>query len=102
MFAMFSCLVSAEEGGEALWKTASSLYLAQGFAQQISVEFRVLNDVGGRVRDASDGRMSSCALVRDGEHTALLRIAESAAERFAMLLYEFLQGLMMAKDERLA
>ncbi|GAB7328383.1 hypothetical protein MBLNU13_g00365t2 [Cladosporium sp. NU13] len=48
MFAMFTCLVSAEDGGESLWKTASSLYLAQEFAQQISVEFRVLNDVGGR------------------------------------------------------
>lgn len=86
MFAMFTCLVSTEEGGESLWKTASSLYLAQEFAQQISVEFRVLNDVGGRVRDLRDGTMSSCALVRDGEHSELLKIAESAAERSAMLL----------------
>jgi hypothetical protein len=93
MFAMFTCLVSAEEGGEeSLWKTASSLYSAQEFAQQISVEFRVLNDVGGRVRDLRDGTISSCALVRDGECTELLKIAESAAERSAMLLDELVQG----------
>lgn len=92
MFAMFTCLVSPEEGGESLWKTAGSLYLAQEFAQQISVEFRVLNDVGGRVRDSRDGTMSSCTLVRDGECAELLKIAESAAERSAMLLDELVQG----------
>ena len=92
MFAMYSCLVSAVEGGESLWQTASSLYTAQEFAQQISVEFRILNDVGGRVRDERDGTMSSCALVRDGEFTELLKIAERAAERSAELLYELVQG----------
>lgn len=92
MFAMFKCLVSAEEGGESLWKMASSLYMAQEFAQQISVEFRVLNDVGGRVRDLRDGTMSSCTLVSEGECTELLKIAESAAERSAMLLCELVQG----------
>ena len=92
MFAMFTCLVSAkEEGGGSLWKTPSSLYLAQEFAQQISVEFRILNDVGGRVRDQRDGTMGSCALVRDEKCTELLKIAESAAERSAMLLDELVQ-----------
>ena len=91
MFAMFTCLVSAGEG-ESLWKTASSLYLAQEFAQQISVEFRVLNDVGGRARDLRDLTMSSCALVQGGEHTELLKIAGSAADRSAMLLDALVQG----------
>lgn len=91
MFAMFTCLVSAEEG-KSLWKTASSLYLAQEFAQQISVEFRVLNDVGGRARDIRDRTMSSCALVHGGDHTELLKIAECAAERSADLLYQLVQG----------
>lgn len=87
MFAMFTCLISAvEEDGKSLWTTASSLYLAQEFAQQISVEFRLLNDVGGRVRDERDGTMSSCNLVADHEYTELLRIAEYAAESSAMLL----------------
>ena len=104
MFAMFTCLISPEEGGESLWKTAGSLYLAQEFAQQISVEFRVLNDVGGRIRDFRDGTMSSCTLVRDEECAELLNIAEneecaellniaeSAAERSAMLLDDLVQG----------
>ena len=36
--------------------------------------------------------MSSCTLVRDGECAELLKIAESAAERSAMLLDELVQG----------
>lgn len=96
MFAMFTCLVSAEEG-KSPWRTASSLYLAQEFAQQISVEFRLLNDVGGRVRDRRDGTMSSCTLVHDGEYTELLKIADYAAEGSAVLL-ERLAGT--TTDER--
>lgn len=92
MFAMFSCLVSTEARGESLWKTPSSLYLAQESAQQISVEFRVLNDVGGRVRDRKDGTMSSCTLVEDGEYAELLKIAEHAAERSAVLLEKLVEG----------
>jgi uncharacterized protein with PIN domain len=97
MFAMFTCLVSAEDG-QSPWKSASSLYLAQEFAQQISVEFRLLNDVGGRVRDLRDGTMSSCTLVQDGEYTELLKIADFAAESSAALL-ERLAGAN-ADDER--
>lgn len=98
MFAMFTCLVSADSIiKESLWKTPSSLYLAQEFAQQISVEFRILNDVGGRVRDRRDGTMSSCTLVQDGEVAELLNIAEVAAERSAVLLEELVRG---AEDGR--
>ena len=97
MFAMFTCLVSAEDGLSP-WKSASSLYLAQEFVQQISVEFRLLNDVGGRVRDMRDGTMSSCTLVPDGEYTELLEIADLAAESSAALL-ERLAGTS-AGDER--
>lgn len=93
MFAMFTCLVSAEEVGETLWRTTSSLYLAQEFAQQVSVEFRVLNDVGGRVRDRKDGTMSSCTFVQDEEYTELLKIAEFAAERSKVLLEKLVEGI---------
>jgi uncharacterized protein with PIN domain len=96
MFAMFSCLISAVEGA-ALWKTASELFLAQEFAQQASVEFRVLNDVGGRVRDESDGTVSSCSLVEKGEEEELLRIAGFAAESSARIMRQ-LAG--MAVDEQ--
>lgn len=101
MFAMFTCLVSADAVDgvvkESPWKIPSSLYLAQEFAQQISVEFRILNDVGGRVRDRRDGTMSSCTLVQDGEVAELLNIAEVAAERSAVLLEELVRG---AEDGR--
>jgi hypothetical protein len=101
MFAMFTCLVSADKVDdvvtESLWKTPSSLYLAQEFAQQISVEFRVLNDVGGRVRDRRDGTMSSCTLVGSEEYAELLKIAELAAERSAVLLERLVEG---AEDGR--
>jgi uncharacterized protein with PIN domain len=96
MFAMFSCLISAVEGSS-LWKTSSELFLAQEFAQQISVEFRVLNDVGGRVRDESDGTVSCCSLVEKGEEEELLRIAEFAAESSARIMGQ-LAG--MAVDEQ--
>lgn len=96
MFAMFSCLISAVEGAS-LWKTASELFLAQDFAQQISVEFRVLNDVGGRVRDESDGTVSCCSLVDKGEEEELLKIAEFAAESSARIMRQ-LAG--MAVDEQ--
>jgi hypothetical protein len=96
MFAMFTCLVSADAVDgvvtENLWKTPSSLYLAQEFAQQISVEFRILNDVGGRVRDRRDGTMSSCSLVEEGEYAELLKIAEVAAERSVVLLEKLVEG----------
>jgi len=92
MFAMFSCLVSAEEGNGTFWRSASSLYLAQEFAQQISVEFRVLNDVGGRVRDRREGTMSCCSLVQDEGFEELLTIAENAAERSAVLLERLVRG----------
>lgn len=85
MFAMFTCLVSAVEK-ESPWRTANELYLAQEFAQQISVEFRLLNDIGGRLRDQRDGTMSSCNLIADGEHTELLKIADHAALSSAALL----------------
>jgi uncharacterized protein with PIN domain len=85
MFAMFTCLVSAEEG-ESPWKSASSLYLAQELAQQISVEFRLLNDVGGRIRDMRDGTMSSCTLVQEEEYSELLKIADHSAESSAVHL----------------
>jgi hypothetical protein len=97
MFAMFSCLISLEEHGESLWKTPTSLYLAQEFAQQISVEFRILNDVGGRVRDRRDGTMSSCMLVEEGEFAELLKIAKLAAERSEVLLDRLVEG---AEDGR--
>lgn len=82
MFAMFSCLVSAVDGKgkEALWKTASESFLAQEFAQLVSVEFRILNDIGGRARDEREGVMSCCSLVGEGEEGELLKIAEFAAE----------------------
>lgn len=93
MFAMFTCLVSADEGiKESLWKTPSSLYLAQEFAQQISVEFRILNDVGGRIRDRRDGTMSSCTLVEDEDDAELLKVAEFAAERSEVLLEKLVEG----------
>jgi hypothetical protein len=89
MFAISTCLVSTDKVDEvvkeSLWKTPSSLYLAQEFAEQISVEFRILNDVGGRVRDQRYGTMSSSALVEDGEYIELLKIAERAAERSQVL-----------------
>lgn len=85
MFAMFTCLVSAVEG-KTPWKTTTELYLAQEFAQQISVEFRLLNDIGGRVRDQRNGTMSSCNLVADGEYVELLKIADYAALSSATLL----------------
>ena len=92
MFAMYTCLVSAEgRKGKSLWRSASSLYIAQEFAQQISVEFRVLNDVGGRVRDRRDGTMSCCALVQDEGFEELLEIAEHAAERSAKLLDQLVE-----------
>jgi hypothetical protein len=96
MFAMYSCLVSAVDG-TSLWKTASELFLAQEFAQQISVEFRVLNDVGGRVRDESDGTVSCCSLVEKGEEEELLRIAEFAAESSARIMGQLAE---MAVDEQ--
>jgi uncharacterized protein with PIN domain len=96
MFAMFSCLISAVEGAS-LWKTASQLFLAQEFAQQISLDFRVLNDVGGRVRDESDGTVSCCSLVEKGEEEELLRIAEFAAGSSARIMGQ-LAG--MAVDEQ--
>jgi hypothetical protein len=101
MFAMFACLVSAEgkvKGeGESLWRSASELYTAQEFAQQISVEFRILNDVGGRVRDRREGTMSCCALVEDedGGIEELLAIAEGAKERSAVLL----EGLVRLAED---
>lgn len=91
MFAMFSCLVSAVEG-TSLWKTASELYLAQELAQQISVEFRLLNDIGGRVRDVRDGTMSSCTLVGDGDYSELLKIAEYAAESSVVMIERLAKG----------
>jgi hypothetical protein len=101
MFAMVTCLVSADNVDgvvkESLWKTPSSLYLAQEFAQHISVEFRILNDVGGRVRDRRDGTVSSCSLVQEGEYAELLKIEELAAERSAVLLEELVRG---AEDGR--
>jgi hypothetical protein len=97
-FAMFTCLVSADEVvKENLWGTPNSPYIAQEFAQQISVEFRVLNDVGGRVRDRRDGTMSSCSLVQKGEYAELLKIAELAPERSPVLLEKLAEG---ADDER--
>jgi uncharacterized protein with PIN domain len=96
MFAMFSCLISAVDGAS-LWKTASELFLAQEFAQQISVEFRVLNDVGGRVRDERDGVVSCCSLVDKGGEEELLKIAEYAAGSSARIMGQ-LAG--MAVDEQ--
>jgi uncharacterized protein with PIN domain len=96
MFAMFTCLISAVEGAS-LWKTASELFLAQEFAQQISVEFRVLNDVGGRVRDERDGVVSCCSMVEKGGEEELLKIAEYAAASSARILGQ-LAG--MAVDEQ--
>jgi hypothetical protein len=91
-FAMFTCLVSADEViKESLWQTASSLYVAQEFAQQIGVELGILNDVGGRVHDWRDGTMSSWTLVQDGECAELLEIAEFAAERSTVLLAKLVE-----------
>lgn len=97
MFAMFTCLVSAVEG-KTPWKKTSELYLAQEFAQQISVEFRLLNDIGGRVRDQRDGTMSSCNLVAEGEHVELLKIADYAALSSASLLEKLAK--MSSDDQR--
>jgi hypothetical protein len=62
------------------------LYLAQEFAQHVSVEFRLLNDIGGRMRDERDRTMSSCAFVRDWDYSGLMEIAGHAASCSQALL----------------
>jgi hypothetical protein len=84
-FALFSCFISASKEARC-WNTPMQLYLAQEFAQHISVEFRLLNDIGGRLRDERDRTMSSCALVRDGDYTGLMEIAGHAASCSQALL----------------
>jgi hypothetical protein len=84
-FALFSCFISASKEARC-WSTPLQLYLAQEFAQHISVEFRLLNDIGGRVRDERDRTMSSCAFVRDGDYSGLMEIAGHAASCSQTLL----------------
>jgi hypothetical protein len=84
-FALFSCFIPTSKGARC-WNTPMQLYLAQEFAQHISVEFRLLNDIGGRVRDDKDRTMSSCALVEGGDYSGLMEIAEHAASRSETLL----------------
>jgi hypothetical protein len=84
-FALFSCFIPRLRGARC-WNTPLQLYLAQEFAQQISVEFRLLNDIGGRVRDERDRTMSSCALVEGGDYSGLMQIAEHAASCSETLL----------------
>jgi hypothetical protein len=85
IFAMFSCFIPRSREVQC-WNSPMQLYLAQEFAQQISVEFRLLNDVGGRVRDERDRTMSSCALVQGGDYGGLVEIAEHAASCSETLL----------------
>lgn len=91
MFAGFSCMIAASRNQQICWPTALEMYLAQKFAQHVSVEFRLLNDVGGRVRDAREGTASCCSLVRVGEHAELGKIAAYEAlcsERLILKLSE--------------
>lgn len=85
MFAMFSCLISSDTRSPC-WATPLETYLAQDFAQQLSVEFRLLNDIGGRERDEKDGTMSSCLLVDGGETASLEEIAKYARDCSQVLL----------------
>lgn len=85
MFAMFSCLISTDTESPC-WATPLETYLAQDFAQQLSVEFRLLNDIGGRERDEKDGTMSSCLLVHSGETAGLEEIAKYARDCSHVLL----------------
>lgn len=80
MFAGFSCMISASRDQEIRWPSAREMYMAQQFAQHVSVEFRLLNDIGGRVRDEREGTASSCSLVRAGEFGELEEIAAYEAE----------------------
>ena len=84
-FTLFSCFIPRSREVRC-WNTPMQLYLAQEFAQQISVEFRLLNDIGGRVRDERDRTMSSCALVEGGDYTELIEIAGHSASCSEMLL----------------
>jgi hypothetical protein len=84
-FALFSCFIAPSREMRC-WNTPMQLYLAQEFAQQMSVGFRVLNDVGGRVRDERDRTMSSCALVEGGDYSGLIEIAKHAASCSETLL----------------
>jgi hypothetical protein len=84
-FALFSCFISASKEARC-WNTPMQLYLAQEFAQHVSVEFRLLNDIGGRMRDERDRTMSSCAFVRDWDYSGLMEIAGHAASCSQALL----------------
>jgi hypothetical protein len=84
-FTLFPCLIPRSREVRC-WNTPLQLYLAQEFAQQISVEFRLLNDIGGRVRDEKDRTISSCALVEGGDYSGLMQIAEHAASCSETLL----------------
>jgi len=90
-FALFSCFIPTSSAARC-WKTPIQLYLAQEFVQHVSVEFRLLNDVGGRLRDERDRTTSSCALVQDGDYTGLMEIAKHAASCSGALLDRVVDG----------
>ena len=100
-FALFSCFIPTSTAAPC-WKTPIQLYLAQEFAQHVSVEFRVLNDIGGRARDERDRMMSSCAFVQDGDYTGLWEIAKYAASCSEMLLDKVVAASVdpSSRDER--
>ncbi|KAM0715187.1 hypothetical protein Q7P37_009652 [Cladosporium fusiforme] len=80
MFAGFSCMISASRDQGRSWPSDLEMYFAQQFAQHVSVEFRLLNDIGGRVRDERKGTVSSCSLIRCGDYAELETIAAYEGE----------------------
>lgn len=91
MLALFSCFITTSRKARC-WNTVTQLYLAQELAQHISVEFRLLNDIVGRVRDGRDRTMSSCTLVQGGYYSRLMEIAEHAASCSGVLLEQLVDA----------
>jgi hypothetical protein len=77
LFAAFACTISATKRAPC-WISSTEFYLAQDFAQHVSVELRLFNDIGGRVRDEREGTTSSCTLLHGQSLRELEEIAEHA------------------------